>query len=403
MDACTLVATLLAVAERYALPTVDIKALVGKVLVLSLRYVPRRELWALLFEEDFVDWGLVERDPSNALGDASVWLALLQYCTWDLFKVEGEISLAHPPLSLMRKCMREAGLDSGTWTLTCRAHVLILVKGMPSLHVLELLTCGEFKRNTKSPCMDLFSRLADVSFTPEEQAKSLHFLIHHMQVDVNTLNQNRLLYNARREEKTLCLKLKSVVAIQGRPRLRDRLSTTLKTDDHKTQVDITLNTWESYTGFCYLHAFPPTLSESVKTRLYFLASQTGWDWVKHLPKVLASGGTLLARVAAHPVSQPDLTVINRVVLSLVMDGAPFPELTEFRKRCFGSFPVTHTQRMTLTQILQLYVAAYQAPSIWKEVWKRVVGVLSVQIIRDVEGFARDCQFADEAVVRLLIR
>lgn len=403
MDACTLVATLLAVAERFALPTEDVKALTGQILVLSLRYVPRRELWGLLFGEVFVDWGLVEREPSNVLGDASVWLALLPFCTWDLVKLEGEVSLGHPPLSLLRRCMRESGLDAGTWTLTCRVHVLSLIKGLPSLHVLELLTCGEFKRNTKAACMDLLSRLADVSFTPDEQVKTLHFLLQHMQVDVNTLNQNRLLYNARREEKTLCLKLKSVVAIQGRPRLRDRLSATLKTDDHKTQVDITLNTWESYTGFCYLHAFPPTLSEGVKTRLYFLASQTGWDWVKHLPKVLASGGTLLARVAAHPVSQPDLTVINRVVLSLVMDGAPFPELTEFRKRCFGSFPVTHTQRMTLTQILQLYVAGYQAPAIWKEVWKRVVGVLSVQIIRDVEGFVRDSPFADEAVVRLLNR
>jgi hypothetical protein len=170
------------------------------------------------------------------------------------------------------------------------------------------------------------------------------------------------------------------------------------------QVDITLNTWESYTGFCYLHGFPPTLSEAVKTKLYFLASQTGWDWTRHLPKILASGGALLAKVASHPVSQPDLTILNRVVLGLSMDGAPpFPEMTEFRKSCFASFPVSHTQRMTLTQILQLYVAAYQPPTIWKEVWKRVVGVISVQIIRDVEGFARDVPFAEDAVVRLLAR
>ena len=171
-----------------------------------------------------------------------------------------------------------------------------------------------------------------------------------------------------------------------------------------SQVDISLSTWESYTGFCYLHSFPPTLSEAVKTKLYFLASQTGWDWRRHLPKVLASGGSILARVASHPVAQPDLSIINKVVLGLSMDGAPpFPELTEFRKRCFGSFPVTHTQRMTLTQILQLYVAGYQPPAIWKDVWKRVVGVISVQIIRDVEGFAGANPLAEDDVVRLLVR
>ena len=407
MDACTLVATLLGVGERYAVSTDDMRPLVGKVVALSLRYLPRRELWAGLFGDDFVDWNLVEASSQNILGDTEVWLALLALCTWEdgFPKLEGEISASHPPLHTMRTCMQGAGLDTGTgWTMACKAHILSLVKGLPSLHTLELLTGAEFKRNTRPACLDLLSRLADVTFTPEEQLKTMGFVLRHMQVDCNRLNQNRLLYAARKEEKTLCLKLKSVVAVQGRPRLRDRLASTLKTDDHKTQVDISLSTWESYTGFCYLHGFPPTLSEAVKTRLYFLAAQTSWDWRRHLPRILASGGAILARVASHPVSQPDLSIINRVVLGLSMDGAPpFPEMTEFRRRCFGSFPVTHTQRMTLTQILQLYVAGYQAPPIWKEVWKRVVGVISVQIIRDVEAFVRESPFAEDAVVRLLAR
>ncbi len=53
------------------------------------------------------------------------------------------------------------------------------------------------------------------------------------------------------------------------------------------------------------------------------------------------------------------------------------------------------------QILQLYVAAYQAPAIWKEAWKHLVGVISVQIIRDVEGFVAREPFADAEVMRFL--
>ena len=53
------------------------------------------------------------------------------------------------------------------------------------------------------------------------------------------------------------------------------------------------------------------------------------------------------------------------------------------------------------QILQLYVAAYQAPSIWKEAWKHLVGVISVQIIRDVEAFVSRQPFADAEVMRFL--
>ena len=58
-------------------------------------------------------------------------------------------------------------------------------------------------------------------------------------------------------------------------------------------------------------------------------------------------------------------------------------------------------RCIFLQILQLYVAAYQAPSIWKEAWKHLVGVISVQIIRDVEAFVSRQPFADAEVMRFL--
>lgn len=58
--------------------------------------------------------------------------------------------------------------------------------------------------------------------------------------------------------------------------------------------------------------------------------------------------------------------------------------------------------MPLRQILQLYVASYQAQPIWKECWKHVVGVISVQIIRDVEGFVARRPFADAPVMRFVM-
>lgn len=54
------------------------------------------------------------------------------------------------------------------------------------------------------------------------------------------------------------------------------------------------------------------------------------------------------------------------------------------------------------QILQLYVAAYQSPAIWKEAWKHLVGVISVQIIRDVEVFVAKNPFADAEVMRFVV-
>lgn len=120
-----------------------------------------------------------------------------------------------------------------------------------------------------------------------------------------------------------------------------------------TQVDTLLDTWESYTGFCYKHQFPPTLSEKVKSRLYFLASQTRWEWRQQVSLLLPSGGALLDKVKSHPITQPDLPVILRVLENLSMDGSPpFRQMTAFQGSCFQSFPVTHVQRMTLSQVLE---------------------------------------------------
>jgi hypothetical protein len=48
------------------------------------------------------------------------------------------------------------------------------------------------------------------------------------------------------------------------------------------------------------------------------------------------------------------------------------------------------------------VAAYQAQGIWREAWKQLVGVISVQIIRDAEAFVATHPFADEEVMRFLV-
>ena len=57
--------------------------------------------------------------------------------------------------------------------------------------------------------------------------------------------------------------------------------------------------------------------------------------------------------------------------------------------------------LNFCQILQLYVAAYQPASIWKEAWKHLSGVISVQIIRDVETFVAMHPFAETDAFRFI--
>ena len=409
MDACTLVSTLLQVGERFNTRTDDLARLVRKLCAMSVRYVNRRELWSSLFGEDeFVHWDLLEKHPGNGnvVGDLSAWLAILSVCGWNhLSRHEGEIAAGYASLLGIRKNMRDSGVDAGGdegWTLACKALILTLVRGLPGLHSLEMLTCNYFKRNTHEQCMQLLAKQADTSYTPEEQLATLRFVLEKVEVNVRFLAQNLAVVKARREERDLCLKLKSVVAIRGRPRLRDRV--TLHTEEAKTQADIALSTWESYAGWSYLHTLPSTLSEGVKHKLYFLSSQSTWEWRNHLTRVLPSAPGIVTKIAQYPVTNPDLAVILKVVTRLKMDGAaPFPEMSRFKTECFAALPVSHVQRMTLSEILQAYVAAYQAPAIWKDVFRSVVGVLSVTLIRACEQFVREVPFAAEPFAQLLIR
>lgn len=47
------------------------------------------------------------------------------------------------------------------------------------------------------------------------------------------------------------------------------------------------------------------------------------------------------------------------------------------------------------------MAAYQAVGVWKEAWKHLCGVISVQIIRDVETFVSSNLFAAAEVMRFV--
>lgn len=195
--------------------------------------------------------------------------------------------------------------------------------------------------------------------------------------------------------------MKEMGSYHGRPRLRDRVD---NSEEHKLRLDTRLGTWESYQGWCQLHQFPNVLSESVKDRLYFLASQTTWEWRPFVSCVLSHHGDLAEKITQYPVTRPDIRVICRCIDTLSMNGTPpFPEMTAFKVKCFRSFPVSHTQRMNLTQILRLYVCIYQNHHYWKELWKQQLSLLSPQIIKDCETFAATVPFAAEPVMKLLCR
>ena len=292
---------------HYSLDVKSLRDLCAKMCILSFKYVNKRGLWERVFPDAYVHWELVSPE-TNTLGELLIWIPLLELFSWEgLEKHEA----AQPPLANMRKAMRSAGIDfGGANSLMGQLLILHMLQGIPALQAFQLMTCRSLKRDTSQTCALLLASLSDCPQTPEAYELALAVVLGEcLRVDTAPLESHLKAARARREGISKALKQKSITAYTGRPRLRDRAT---PSDEQKVRLDTAHGTWESYTGFCQLHQFPNVLSENVKARLYFLASQTNWDWRAHVPAVLRHGGDVAEKVQKFPVSRPDLGVLHQV-------------------------------------------------------------------------------------------
>lgn len=396
MSLALLTESMVSAAERFSLDGRNMRDLAVKMVVLSLKFASKRGVWERVFPEAFADWSKVQLQL-NTLGDLHMWIPLLELCSWDCVD---HLEARHPPISNMRRAMRAAGVDVGGSTLLCQLLVLHMLQGVPSLQAFQMMTCRCLSRDTNQACAQMLAALSDDPQTPECWEEALAAALGDcLRINTAGLESHRKAAEFRREGLSAALRQKTISACTGRPRLRDRAT---PSEQQKVRMDTALGTWESYTGFCQLHQFPNVLSENVKAKLYFLASQDTWEWRPHVTSILRHDGDVAGRVQKYPVSRPDLGVLHQVISSLRMDGtAPFRELTEFKNTCFRSFPVSEVHRMTLSDVLRLYACAYQPAHCWKDLWKLQLSLMSPQISKDCENFAQKVPFADRPFVALL--
>ena len=401
VDLTLIVDRLLSVGEDFSMDTCDLRSLAVKSVILCLKYVSRERMFAALYPDGFVDWGLDRRAHAqkggNLLGDHQFWIPMLSLFSWD----EPERPEAtHPRLQFLRKQMRKYDLDVGGHTLATRLFLAQMLESVSALQMWELLTCELLKRDTHQSCAMLLAAMAENPAPPQECERVLFEILgEKLKVDTEALTVCLSTTRRRRADREHGMRLKQMASYVGRPRLRDRLRAS--TAD-ALQLDTALGTWESYIGFCQVHQFPNVLSDVIKVRLYFLAAQTTWDWKPYTALVIRHQGGLAERLGQYPVSKPDLHILGEVISALSMDGRPpFPELIAFRSKCFRSFPVSQVQRMTLSQILRLYACGYQNPNIWKVLWKNQMCLISPLIIKDVEEFVKATPFAAAPFMNLM--
>ena len=146
--------------------------------------------------------------------------------------------------------------------------------------------------------------------------------------------------------------------------------------------------------------FPNSMSRLLRSRCYLLCSMSHvFDYHPYVETMVTKD--VGEALKANAVAMPDQRSISAAINTITMHGAPFPELHEFRQRCFVSFSLHHKKKLTLTMALQLYIAAYQKRDVWKAVWKDIFPVMSSQISQNVENFTKNKPFAVEKFVHIL--
>ena len=114
-----------------------------------------------------------------------------------------------------------------------------------------------------------------------------------------------------------------------------------------------------------------------------------------------TGRPCVQRSQNRQVITPEYNVLYKVIVSLKLTDKPFKELHDFRCEGINAFPLTQLSSMLLNDLLHLYVCAYQHPSVWKEIWKQIVPLLSHQVIRDVETFVQKRPFNFLAILNIM--
>ena len=152
--------------------------------------------------------------------------------------------------------------------------------------------------------MYVLATLYDQKHLPKTYFETLSFILSPSIVTINAqaLCQTMTILTAQKEEHKLSIKMKNIQMVSLRPRLRDRLKTSLFTEKNKESIDNKLGTWDSYTGFCHIHRFPNNLSDKVKRQLYFMASQTTWNWGDFV-KYFIQHQELQERVKQHQIGR----------------------------------------------------------------------------------------------------
>lgn len=357
-------------------------------LIFFLKNTDKLNLYNSLYSEDsrnYIDWK--QQVYSKGFDDSFAWFSVLDLLEFNC--AEWTKLISTKMFGFFCKCMSDSGIVLEKSHHVLKLFVLLNIMFLDARHVMESYLDRHNVKEIREKIMFFFPKIANQSFDRETVTATMEFVFLHCRVKHFELSKELEHLKSEKESLKGLFQQKRIEAVAMRPQLRSKVK--------RSHVVQDVYSMDLYDAWCERVRFPPVFENKMKRKLYFLMSQT--------PEIQARMGVYvhdkknLDNVLKFPVKHPEPSKLAEIIMSMCFRLEPFPELHLFREKAFGSFALSQLAMIKQNDMLHLYVCIY-LPN-WKEIWKNILPILTIQIIKDMETFSASNACNYDAIFEIL--
>jgi hypothetical protein len=412
-----------------------------KYILLHQKFINVKHVYDELFPGEYINWAMIRMNSNNTiqytkgsgvlhLHKFTHWLHILSAFTIDAksIKLDSDTS-PHIPAS-SKKSTQDFQLMADVLKRKDISNEQILMKIILLKHILYET---QHIQNNHSPSSFIIEQLFTKYDIEDAMNKSLFFAANmndvHLSTDDHEQHVKYLLslckihesecqrvvtaaLAAKRAVKDLVVSVRQQHSL-SRPRLQDKLKKIQSEQIQNASAgcsqqpldsgDKTINASESFDQWCHNVRFPNTFSYGMKCQIYFIMSQCNIENPPSIIPYFIRCRFPTTELRKNIISQPNIEILYKTIHACVFTGYPFVELINFRRDCLSALRQSVIDVMTWNNVFHLYVCVYQQPTLWKDLWKRFLSHMNVEIVKYVQIFVDTYPFRYEHVVRIFMK
>ena len=337
-----------------------------------------------------VDWEqAAEMQNKPIISNMADWCCLIDMLQLDATLVQKNALLLH-----MRKSLLDVHVssddDSSSWSLAMRALLAVSVSCTPASKMLERVIKQSMPdtavngNDLETQCLRCIGKLHDQNWSTAQIKEQLVQVLQACCVkECMVLNLQSLLNKQREQHVQGVVKRRS-----NRLRLRDVL---------QQQDSIKDSRQTSFEEWCKAQRFPSSTSRKLQLVLYFVRVQVCEVREDLLTQHFDTD--VIKKMHASCIASCDAQAVLLVMYMLRVCKYNIKHLLDFRTECLRHLSNTVRSNLSLSGVVQLYVACYQHESIREQCWKAVCTVWNHTMQCACEQFRQKYTYDLEGVLR----